>query len=105
MKGPAPINLVRKAAIDHKIGDFEINKGDYVDISAASMNYNPKYYKNPEKYDPSRWENNELLTNLNFVPFNSGPRNCVGQHLAQIELKLMAIRFLDEFDIGLDPEF
>lgn len=55
MKSPAPMTLVRKAMYDHKIGDYEIKKGDFVNVSIASMNYNTKYYENPEKYDPSRW--------------------------------------------------
>jgi cytochrome P450 len=47
---------------------------------------NPVYFKDPEKFDPNRWLDINILTKnpFIFIPFSSGPRNCIGQHMALI---------------------
>ena len=39
---------------------------------------------------------NESFT---YVPFGGGERNCLGQHLAKIEAKIILSRILEEYEI------
>jgi cytochrome P450 len=39
--------------------------------------FNPKYFKDPEKFDPDRWMTNENPAPYAFDPFSCGPKVCV----------------------------
>ncbi|XP_061165934.1 cytochrome P450 3A9-like [Saccostrea echinata] len=54
-----------------------------------AIHRNPKYWPEPEKFDPERFtqENKESRHPYTFLPFGHGPRNCIGQRLAGMEVK------------------
>lgn len=65
------------------------------------MNYSPLYHEDPNTFKPDRWidENSKTFKSIKdhsylFTPFSSGPRNCIGQHLALIEAKTILSRLL-----------
>lgn len=51
----------------------------------------PKFYPCPELYDPDRFSpgNVHKIPSYAYVPFGDGPRRCIGEKLAHLELKLM----------------
>ncbi|KAL5378516.1 hypothetical protein DPSP01_009097 [Paraphaeosphaeria sporulosa] len=68
----------------------------------TSMHINAKYWPEAEKFLPERWlakEGDRLYpTKGAWRPFEQGGRNCIGQALALIELKLVLVMTLREFD-------
>jgi cytochrome P450 len=64
-------------------------------------------YKDPDCFIPERWlrtdKDTETLKNL-FMPFSTGRRNCVGQNLAMLELKLVLATLLRRYDFQLHTE-
>ena len=40
-----------------------------------------------------------------FTPFSGGPRNCIGQHLAIIEAKIIISEYLNMFDLKLQDGY
>jgi len=62
---------------------------------------NPKYFENPTVFDPERWTNNKGLSEpFSFLPFSGGTRNCIGQHLAMIETRIILVHFLKNFQFA-----
>lgn len=57
-----------------------IQKGCLIAIPAIAIHYHPKFFPNPEKFDPERFsdENKQKLCPGAFMPFGIGPRNCIG---------------------------
>lgn len=58
-----------------------IPKDLVIQIPVAGIHYDPKYYPNPEKFDPDRFsdENKLSITPGSYIPFGIGPRNCIGK--------------------------
>jgi cytochrome P450 family 6 len=60
-----------------------LRKGDVVAIPVRGLHYDPRYYPEPEKFDPDRFlpENKQKRSPYVFLPFGSGPRNCIGKYV------------------------
>jgi len=68
------------------------------------MNRNPKYFKEPEKFIPERFEiDNEMYNEkshpFSYIPFSAGPRNCIGQKFAMLEMKTTLAKILANFEL------
>ena len=63
----------------------------------------PKYWPEADKFLPDRWtaQEGDLLYPPRgaFRPFEFGPRNCIGQELAMLELKIVLATTMQEFNI------
>lgn len=64
--------------------------GQVVEIPIYALHHNPKYWPNPNKFDPDRFmpANRDKIVPYTFIPFLAGPRNCVGMRFALMEVKL-----------------
>jgi len=107
---PVPTLLRRVALEDHKIGPFEIKKGHIVNTIFIANHYNPKYFTNPNEFDPGRWlktENKDEGTKnpYAYLPFSAGNRNCIGKHLGLIEAKIVIGLILKHFSLSVDPSY
>lgn len=52
---PATGNLARVAKEDVKLGPYSIPKGTIMGSNLLGLMMNPKYYDNPEVFNPERW--------------------------------------------------
>lgn len=68
---------------------FPVPKGVQIMVDMVGVQYNPRYFDEPEKYKPSRWYGiaNESEA---FSAFSIGPRACIGRKFATTE----AVAFL-----------
>lgn len=75
--------------------------GDVALIPIMGIHYDPKYYENPEKFDPERFslENRKTLNPYVYIPFGVGPRNCIGSRFSLLELKAVFFHILSHFEI------
>lgn len=68
-----------------------------------AMHHEPLYWPHVDQFLPERWlvSEGDALRPIKGVwrPFEWGPRNCIGQELALLELKLVMVMTLREFDI------
>lgn len=102
---PAPGSVPRLALEDHKIGDLEIKKGDQVRVEILSAFFDENIFEDAQKFDPKRWKNAEKMDSWIYTPFSAGPRNCIGQHLAMIEAKIIISEFLNMFNYKLQDGY
>lgn len=80
---PLASNLTRFCTKKYTIPDSELtlNVGDKLMIPVYSIHNDPKYYPNPEVFDPERFieENKSSRPRNTFLPFGDGPRICIGK--------------------------
>ncbi|KAB0791053.1 hypothetical protein PPYR_02853 [Photinus pyralis] len=81
--------------------DIIIDKGIPVYISLYGLHNDPRFFPNPEKYDPGRFapENRDQLERFAYLPFGEGRRNCVGVNLANMIVKMGIVKLLLNFEI------
>ncbi|ESO97335.1 hypothetical protein LOTGIDRAFT_64009, partial [Lottia gigantea] len=69
---------------------YNLPSGSTVLFNIWSLHHDTKYWKNPMKFDPQRFlnEDNSLEIPDYYMPYGAGPRQCAGESLAEIELFL-----------------
>lgn len=79
-----------------------IPKGTTVLGSIAWIMSDEKHWKNPKKFDPENFlnEKGQFEKNDAFIPYGVGPRVCLGQHLADLELKIFMFEIVRKFKIS-----
>ncbi|XP_075215349.1 cytochrome P450 4C1-like isoform X3 [Lycorma delicatula] len=85
--------IIRKLYSDLDLGHegYIIPATTNVVVLPYTLHRNSKYYPNPEKFDPDRFLPEEVQKRHPFayIPFSGGPRNCIGQKFAGIEMKVV----------------
>jgi cytochrome P450 family 6 len=61
--------------------DLTVEKGTKVLIPVMGLHHDPKYYPDPERFDPERFSEEEKRRRPKFtyLPFGEGPRICIGE--------------------------
>ncbi|KAF8848456.1 cytochrome P450 [Acephala macrosclerotiorum] len=73
-----------------------VKKGTHVYYSVYSMHRREEFFgEKTEEYRPERWEG--LKLGWEFLPFNGGPRICLGQQFALTEASYLTVRLLQKF--------
>ena len=65
---------------------------------------NPDVFRDPDKFDPSRWESPSREMLDSWTPFSLGSQNCVGQSLANAETNSIISRLCSEFELSIAEE-
>ena len=80
---------------------IHLEKNDVVWLPIFGLHRDPQYYPEPEHFDPERF-NDDNKANINpytYLPFGSGPRNCIGSRFALLETKTLFFYILSHFGI------
>ncbi|XP_054713411.1 cytochrome P450 3A8-like isoform X1 [Uloborus diversus] len=105
---PPAVRLERVAEQDYILGDtgITIPKDMVVTIPTCAMHKDPKLFPNPEKFDPDRFSAEERAKRdqYTYMPFGSGPRNCVGMRFALMEIKVCLAFILSNFRVKKCPQ-
>lgn len=86
-------------------GGYTIPKGAEVSIFVYMLHRDPKVWPDPEKFDPERFSQ-EASKNRNpyaYVPFSAGPRNCIGQKFAMLEMKATISKVVRKYKLLPSP--
>ncbi|KAK9122567.1 hypothetical protein Sjap_012169 [Stephania japonica] len=86
----------RKAKVDFTYAGFSIPKDWMVWWTTNSTHSDPRYFPNPEKFDPERFDR-DTITPHSFVPFGGGPRMCPGKEFAHVEILVLLHNLVKNF--------
>ncbi|CAH2061689.1 unnamed protein product, partial [Iphiclides podalirius] len=95
--------LQRRAQIDYKLPgtDITVKKDQMVIISGLSIHHDEKYYPNPEEFDPERFSAEKASGRhpCAYLPFGTGPRNCIGMRFARVQSIVCLVKFFSRFRV------
>jgi cytochrome P450 len=84
-------HFMRTAAEDVEIGGQQIKAGDWMMINYVAANHDPTQFDNPRAFDASRSPNRHMA-------FGAGAHQCLGLHLARLQIKVLFDTLLDRID-------
>ncbi|TEB05118.1 cytochrome P450 [Coprinellus micaceus] len=81
-----------------------IAKGTMMVIDMVGLQYNPRYFEDPESFKPSRWSASQRTPtrsplSVSNVSYNLGPRECIGRKFATVEAVALLALLLRDFKI------
>jgi cytochrome P450 len=93
---PTTWSLLREAVQDDQIDGFHIPSDSMILMDCYLTHRLPEYWPEPEKFDPERFspERSAGRPRFAYFPFGGGPRQCIGNELALMEIKMILIRMV-----------
>ena len=96
---PPAWSLARTAISDFELRGYKIPGGANIVMSPWIMHRQPRYFPDPEKFDPDRWLDPAMqkLPRFAYFPFGGGPRQCIGNSFAMMESTLVLATIAQRF--------
>lgn len=98
--------MSRMAVSDDQLGPFRVPSGDTVLVSPYVLHRDPQQWSNPNSFDPDRFApgrnlapNGQERHSYAYLPFGGGPRLCIGNQFALMEMQIMLGLFARTFTI------
>uniref|UniRef100_A0A914DG29 Cytochrome P450 n=1 Tax=Acrobeloides nanus TaxID=290746 RepID=A0A914DG29_9BILA len=91
--------IARQATEEIKVCNYTLPVGTAVVINPSMVHRDPKYWPDPDVFNPERFIETELKHPYCYIPFSAGSRNCIGQRFAMMEEKCVIARILREFKV------
>ncbi|XP_011705770.1 PREDICTED: cytochrome P450 9e2-like, partial [Wasmannia auropunctata] len=83
---------------------FLLKKGQGIWLPVYALQRDPKYFEEPEKFDPERFRGERKKDTLNsgaYFPFGLGPRMCIGNRFALLETKVVLFHLLARCELKI----
>ncbi|XP_077971800.1 cytochrome P450 2U1-like [Styela clava] len=83
-----PLSVFHKTIEEATLNGYTIQKNATVFPNIWSVHFDPKYFENPREFRPERFLDNDgkFIKSTHVIPFCIGPRHCLGEQLARMEM-------------------
>jgi cytochrome P450 len=90
----------RQNVTDDTLAGYHIKKETLIGVSFYELHRNPKYWTNPDKFNPERFLGEQKKLSMQyFYPFGAGPRMCIGAGFAIYEMCLTIAQIVKKYEI------
>ncbi|KAJ7637018.1 high nitrogen upregulated cytochrome P450 monooxygenase 2 [Roridomyces roridus] len=114
LQPPVPTGIQRTPVAGsggRAIGSIFVPEGTAINIPPYALHRDERYFSpDPDRFLPGRWlvENDNSRVQMQtepaaFIPFSSGPMNCVGKPVAQMELRVVVATLVQQLEMRLAP--
>src|SRR5262249_8565568 len=105
IRPPTSALFARQALTDVEVGGYLLARGSLVAISPYVTQHDPRWFPEPEHFDPDRFspDREKSLPEYAYVPFGAGPHVCVGNTFAMMEITLIVATVVQRFHLSLEP--
>ncbi|XP_059615229.1 probable cytochrome P450 4ac1 [Phlebotomus argentipes] len=98
---PVPY-ISRELTEDQEINGYSVPAKTLIEALIFDLHRDPEVFPDPERFDPDRFlpEHVERRHPFAYLPFSAGPRNCIGQKFALLEIKTVIESILMNFRLS-----
>jgi len=95
----------RRAIEEYAIGGYVAPAKSLFLFSPWVVQRDARFFSDPERFDPDRWtpEFKASLPPFAYFPFGGGPRRCIGESFAWMELVLVVATIAQRWSLRLEP--
>jgi cytochrome P450 len=98
---PPAWSLAREVANEFEVEGYRIPARANVVMSQWLLHHDARYFNNPDKFDPDRWQTDacQRLPRFAYFPFGGGQRQCIGAGFATMEATLLLATIAARFKL------
>jgi cytochrome P450 len=97
---PVAALMTRRTTAPITLGGWAIPQGAMLRITPWVLHRDPRSFPEPQAFRPERFmAPNEAPPKGAYIPLGLGPRVCLGQHFAMLEMTLLAAMMLQRFEL------
>ncbi|WP_084383320.1 cytochrome P450 [Hydrogenophaga flava] len=101
---PAPALMSRRTTAPIALGGWSIPKGSMLRLTPWVLHRDEQLFPQAERFLPERFmAGAPPIPKGAWMPFGAGPRVCIGQHFAQLEMALLAAMLLQRYRLAVPP--
>jgi cytochrome P450 len=103
---PPAYGIGRQPIDDCEIGGYRIPSGSQVLMFPWATHRDPRFFAEPDTFQPDRWTDEFVnqLPKYAYFPFGGGPRACIGNYFAMMEIVLLLATIGQRYRFSLVPE-
>ncbi|MEL6672535.1 MAG: cytochrome P450 [Bacteroidota bacterium] len=92
----------RQALKADQVGELSLQPTENMTIFIYGLHRNPAYWDSPEEFRPERFlpENIKARHSYAYLPFGGGPRLCIGNQFAMVEMQIALTTMLQRYDFA-----
>jgi cytochrome P450 len=99
--------ITRNARHPDALGEYLVPAGTEIYISPYLLQRHPRLWPEPDQFDPDRFDtarcdNDGERPRLSMCPFGAGPRNCIGEFFARVEMQFHLLLIARELRLQYD---
>jgi cytochrome P450 len=103
---PPAYALGREAIEECEIGGYRVPAGAQVFMFQWATQRDSRFFADPDAFRPQRWteEFSNTLPKYAYFPFGGGPRACIGNYFAMMEIVMLLATIGQRFRFSLVPD-
>ncbi len=93
---------------DIEVDGYRLEAGTFAVVAIYAMHRDPALWDNPSAFDPERFspERSRDRSRWQYLPFGGGPRKCIGDHFAILEVTMALATIIRHVEVrSLDEHF
>jgi cytochrome P450 len=103
---PPAYALGREVVEPFELGGHSLPRGAQLLISPYTLHRDARFYPQPERFDPERWLGGaRAVPRLAYLPFGGGPRVCIGNHFATMELAIVLATLVHRLELEVPASY
>ncbi|MCA8202055.1 cytochrome P450 [Burkholderia sp. AU33545] len=100
----APILISRRALRPVELGAWQFPARTLFMLPIQLMHHDARWFPEPQAFRPERFADDaSAIPRGAYMPFGTGPRVCLGQHLAMTEMTVVAAMILQRHELSVPP--